>query len=849
MSQFIQIAKLLGGSRDGAAAPRTIQPLVYEPEALTYFTALTNSGLTLSDARKYTLNRAVKRFKALGSDKQISYGYAMSADAFAIDMFNRVTVTKVGTPTFSALAVSTAANTNYYELNVQFKDIVSTDHSMGFLATAGSAANANSDMGVTDGSIRLAINSKVTTTNLFSAGSFTAPVGLGSTAQAAGSGFNAISRHPSTPGTFYNYTGGIMRASSATAAGTTVSTNKLRILMLGGGSTVSSRSMSSWFYAKGLTHAEMVEVYAIMRSIDNAIRYGEPYIEDSGYGTAIVEADVVVVGLSVAAINAAYQATREGLVAVLVGEERDTSPEHIGFIPVAWVDAHDPLTVNGLCRAIITAANTQAGTTDTSNQQGLSVHAMRWNRFARQMLDTTRTGGTLPGADIKVYFSAGIDEMSMATTAIGRECTEIRTKDGRIFRPLNSRMIVVNGDYDGNILPLLGVSYIKGTEAQGSAPGEDLNGFDPTALFPLRDSDGAAYNAVDPYIVEGNAASGLLPNIIEMPSIVAGSPDPTLQAMCYRLITTSNAARMAPLTGGATLQAPNNYSALTYEPLARLFTAYVANAHTPGIEDCYAIGHTIEGSAGSVQDWNNGGSGFSLDMGQLAGDYLAATSRSQRDATIQRLTEYTQGYAYWILNSGDPRIPAGLITAVAGWGLDTIWGVDPYPGHPLFFPPYPYKRDPVHQMKNTFDFSGHDTFAVDGTTPRSIKTVACGSYRADKHTTRWVVSGGFLVRQGGVNDTTAGGTNERIPVPLECIVPDKTECANFISVTSLACTKIANASLRMEPVYQLCGQASGIIAAHALTDAVAVQDIDYTAFRTSFLAIPDAVAPVIPQTN
>ncbi len=89
----------------------------------------------------------------------------------------------------------------------------------------------------------------------------------------------------------------------------------------------------------------------------------------------------------------------------------------------------------------------------------------------------------------------------------------------------------------------------------------------------------------------------------------------------------------------------------------------------------------------------------------------------------------------------------------------------------------------------------------------------------------------------------------RIPIPLESIVPDKAECANFICVTAAAWTKVANSSLRMEPTFDILGQSAGIIADHAMTQAVAVQDINYTTFRTAMLTVPDAVTPVLPQLN
>jgi hypothetical protein len=53
----------------------------------------------------------------------------------------------------------------------------------------------------------------------------------------------------------------------------------------------------------------------------------------------------------------------------------------------------------------------------------------------------------------------------------------------------------------------------------------------------------------------------------------------------------------------------------------------------------------------------------------------------------------------------------------------------------------------------------------------------------------------------------------------------------------------------MEACMGLLAQSAAIIADHAISEGVAVQDIDYVAFLTEALAVPDASTPVLPQTN
>jgi hypothetical protein len=848
----------------GGQAAILLDPTSYEPEAESYFDALTTAGAAPSARRKYTLNRAIYRLKRSGIWPKLLGLWCVgdAESAWILDITRRSDLKKIGTPQFFANdCVSTNSAAGYYDTGIAVGSLSKDDIAMGFYALPREKAIdafRHSDMGVSDGSVLLGMGSTpvagfrgpaaVYMKQAACFSGFSSDFGNGSNWR--GDGFNAISRKASESFSVYRH--GLNKGSVQQAALPTNSTATIGILKMIGGTTYSDNRISVAFVGRGLDDAEMCELGAIVRNLDESIRYGEPNIQDAGVGDPIVGADVVVYGVTAAGIIAAYQAKRLGRSVAILGAPREKTVSHLGGMPASgldWIDTKSPAFVSGLFRTMISWANAKAGIADGQKIRDMSPSAAWWNRTARWMLDPSRSDPLLPGADIPIYFSDGIASIVKIANAIGAEYTELRTADGRLFRPASGRGILIGCDYEGDIIPLLGISHQLGTEPQGSTAGEELNGFQPTAIHLPRDAGGQLHR-LDPYVKAGDPASGFLPDIVAMPALKAGSADPILQSMNYRMAVTSAGDKRAPLTGGATLAPPPRYTPLRYEIVGRYLEACSAAGHTPILRD--VIGAQKLNDRRS-EDWNNGGS-FSTDLplsGQLwleAGLNLAA-----REAVIEELRGYTQGFFYWLLQSGDPRIPPSLLETVRGYGLDATTFLDPHPNDPLFWPPQPYRRDPIFQMRNQFSFNGTDTFVTDGTQPRSMKTISFISYRADRHSARRIAyndgNGTAVYVQGSIVGHEAGGSDQNLPLPLETVVPDKAECSNFISVTAPAMTKIAWYSARMEPTICLAAQAAAIIADQALTARVAVQDIDYSSFRTAFLAVPDSVKPVLQLVN
>src|SRR6266516_237220 len=106
-----------------------------------------------------------------------------------------------------------------------------------------------------------------------------------------------------------------------------------------------------------------------------------------------------------------------------------------------------------------------------------------------------------------------------------------------------------------------GVSYTVGREAN-SQYGETLNG-----IQTARATKNQLPSGINPYIVSGNPASGLLPGVNQTAGGSDGSADKRLQAYTFRMVMTNNATNRVPVPQ------PANYNENNYELLFRAIAA------------------------------------------------------------------------------------------------------------------------------------------------------------------------------------------------------------------------------------------------------------------------------------
>ncbi|MBX4941191.1 FAD-dependent oxidoreductase [Rhizobium binae] len=747
-------------------------------------------------------------------------------------------LTKVGTPTFNSTGYfQTTANTSYYDTGIPLLSLPQNSFSFGFFSeTSGGVGDCA--MGAQDaGGVGITIAAK-TAANVCVARAMSTAITGAVTASYDGLGFTSVTRDASNSVRFSHH--GVTKETFTTASATPASNPTIRIGGAAGNASFSQRRIRCAYVCnQALTVDEEADMCAAIRDYLDKTRQGHINYFNPDADGGVLSQPIIVHGGSIPAICAAYEAKRQGQNVAILGDWLARSDWDLAGMPGAglgFIDAISFGAVSGVFREMLKWINTvYYSRADTASQNGLSVESKAWVAAVRRMLDPANTTGTLPGLDIPVYFSQGLT--SAAPYGIGGELT---TVEGRKYRGTR----VIQADYEGQLVNLLNLPRITGSEAKGTG-GEAFNGYMGTTGMALPVSAVGGNQLIDPYNTPGTPASGLLPDLITLPGLSPGDPDPGLQGMNFRLALTNSAAFAANYDTSP----PPNYNPLRYEALGRLYGANPTETFGNNIIKC----DLVNGANG--YDVNNGSNRLSTDVPQSGVQYALATTDAQRLAIIKDIRDYTRGYFYWHASSGDSRIPAALKTALTAFKPDATTFLDPGDEGVLFWPNRAYVRDPVWMMKNTgFVHTGNDFYnVVNGSALRSDKTVTNASYSADRHSLRHIAadlgSGMAIYSEGGMNQSGFGGTNGRSPIALESIVPDKANCQWLIAPIAASITKVVQYFYRMEYTISLAGQMAGIIAAVSIEDGVAVQDVDYTKVRTRSQATPDSVLPVLPQVN
>lgn len=491
------------------------------------------------------------------------------------------------------------------------------------------------------------------------------------------------------------------------------------------------------------------------------------------------ESDVVVYGGTSAGVVAAYTAAQAGLRVTLV-----EPTEHIGG-----------LTTGGL------------GYTDIGNKQVVTGVA---SQFYRKV-------GHHYGALEQWVFEPSVADSVMRAylqhpriqVVTGRRVVGVSKEGPRITRLQLQASTVphaessvggryfIDASYEGDLMALAGVEYVVGREASNRY-GETWNG--------LHMLDGHQFpDGVDPYIVPGDSASGLLWGISPTPLGQTGMGDTLVQAYNYRICLTDSVENQLPITQ------PADYRPERYELLLRLMQA---QPHKQRLNDYFIVSRM----PGRKTDINNRG-GFSSDMIGMNHRYPEA-SYAEREQILAEHTAYTQGLLYFL--GHDPRVPQSVRNDMLALG---------YPRDEFErtggWTPQLYVRE-ARRMVGPYvatqaDCQGQRT-PDDG--------IAMAAYTMDSHNCQRIVvwrNGQAMVKNEG--NVEVGGFPP-YPVSYRSITPQRTQCQNLLVPVCLSASHIAFGSIRMEPVFMVLGQASGLAAALAIAhNECAVQEVDASAVR------------------
>jgi hypothetical protein len=359
----------------------------------------------------------------------------------------------------------------------------------------------------------------------------------------------------------------------------------------------------------------------------------------------------------------------------------------------------------------------------------------------------------------------------------------------------------IDASYPGDMLPLAGVTYSLGRESSATY-GESYAGIYTQAerQFPNP--------GVDPYVIPGDAGSGLLPGMMSVAYGTLGAADPNVQAFTYRFTLSKRADRIA-------IPEPDNYNPLDYELLGRAAVIDAANLTSA------ASLLIISQYADSKYDINDHYCVSTNYIKPHSTDPTKSIATEYVEATYSRRQEIEYEAKQWILGllkfiKTDSRIPVAVRNDMATYGFPfDEWGNS---GN---FPPGGgfYIREGRRLVGDFVLKQGDVTAANTYGDP-----IAYVYYPLDSHTVRRVVVAGKATNEGSMYN--GGFTGAKIT--LRVLFPKIAECTNLQCVFGASASRVAFTSIRMEPIQMAMGEAAGVVAALAIQMGVPVQKVPYS---------------------
>jgi hypothetical protein len=346
--------------------------------------------------------------------------------------------------------------------------------------------------------------------------------------------------------------------------------------------------------------------------------------------------------------------------------------------------------------------------------------------------------------------------------------------------PLRSKgRIFVDATYEGDLLAK-SAKYAVGREP-GEQYGESLAGVQAHSKYhqwPV---------AVSPF--DGGK---LLPFVQPGPAGEPGAGDRKVQAYNFRLCLTQNGDRLP-------FPKPANYDPGKYELLAR----YLAKRSQTRVGE---LMHPVNLPNGKTDTNNNGP--FSTDHIGASWDYPEGDAKT-RQRIWQDHVDYTKGFLYFLAH--DPRVPKKLRDDMNTWGLAR----GEYADNDHW--PYQLYIREARRMVGAYVMTQRDLME-DRTKPDSV---GLGSYNADSHHVQRVPArDGAVVNEGDFQVPV-----KPYAIPYRCLVPKKAECTNLLVPVCVSSSHVAYGTIRMEPVFMILGQATGVAAVLAIDNKCAVQDV------------------------
>lgn len=509
------------------------------------------------------------------------------------------------------------------------------------------------------------------------------------------------------------------------------------------------------------------------------------------------EYDVVIYGGTSAGVIAAVQTVRMGKAVALVCPDR-----HLGGLSsggLGFSDTGRTAVIGGLSREFYHRIYRHYREPGAWKQQRREEFGNRGQGTAA-MDGENRTMWVFEPSAAEAVFESLIAEHDIpvfrdewlnregGVEKDGSRIVSIATLSGKTF----TAAMFIDATYEGDLMAAAGVDYHVGREAD-SVYGETWNGNQVGILH----HDHHFKKPVDPFVLQGDPNSGLLPRISPEPPGERGEGDHRIQAYCFRMCLTSAPENRVPFPK------PDGYDPSQYELLVRIFET--------GWNEVF---NKFDRIPNRKTDTNNHGP-FSTDNIGMNYDYPEASYERRREIIAEHET-YQKGLMYFLCH--DPRVPESVRSKMNRWGLPKDEFTDN--GH---WPRQLYIRE-ARRMIGEYVMTEHDCLGVKDTP----EPVGMGSYTLDSHNVRrYVTEDGFVQNEGDIGVTP----KQPYRIARGSLVPKKGQADNLLVPVCVSSSHIAYGSIRMEPVFMILAQSAATAAVLAIDDGVCVQDVDYAALR------------------
>ncbi len=367
--------------------------------------------------------------------------------------------------------------------------------------------------------------------------------------------------------------------------------------------------------------------------------------------------------------------------------------------------------------------------------------------------------------------------------------------------------VFIDCSYEGDLMAKSGVSYAYGRESREHYD-ESLAGA----------QENLNVYKIDPFKVEGDTESGLLPFLQDIEPQTTGSEDKLTMGYCLRY--------KFDLSGkGIPIPEPGNYNPEEFEMFRRGFEngldlSLARYMKKPG-KMKEKKGYFISGNGA-------GNTNRSILTTTIWGINTAYPEGSWevRSNIWKFHQDYFKGIVHFLRT--DPSVPQHLkeISSKASFSRGIFDETGGWP-HQL------YVRE-ARRMISGYVITQHD---IDGTAI-SDNSIGLASYGIDEWPYALIPFEGdkIAIYGGRYSEMILNEKDESIyKIPYQSIVPKAEECTNLIVPVCISASHIAMTSIRMEPVWMIIGESAGTAAAMAIEDKVRVQDVNYAGLREKLL--------------